>query len=87
MGPGIMGANMGTWSLLGRSSGQGESYIFDLAVDLYWLRFLKISNQLDSDRLVTSLHSLNKGILIYGKKIICLDMMNTYAYKYMLYMF
>ena len=61
MGPGIIGANMGSWNVLRRSSGQGETYIFDLAIDLYWLRFLKITDQLDNRRLVDSLEAMNKG--------------------------
>ena len=63
MGPGIIGANMGAWNVLRRSSGQGETYIFDLAIDLYWLRFLKITDQLDNKRLVDSLEAMNKGLL------------------------
>ena len=61
MGPGITASNMNAWDMFQQRSGMGEGYIYDFAIDLYWLKFLKRSNQLEEEQLVESLNLLNSG--------------------------
>ena len=61
MGPGLTNKNMGLWNTLDKSSGQGETYIFDFALDLYWLKYLKSTAQLPLELMKENLASMNKG--------------------------
>ena len=64
MGPGLVHSNMGSWNALDKSSGQGETYIFDLALDLHWLRYLKVTDQLENNKLLRTLDEMNKGLCV-----------------------
>ena len=61
MGPGLVQPNLGAWATLQRSSGQGETYVFDFAFDLYWLRYLKASGALIETEVSERLQTMNKG--------------------------
>ena len=61
MGPGFTSSNLNSENVLGRRSGQCETYLFDMAIDIIWLRYLKTANQLSSSQLVKTLTRTNKG--------------------------
>ena len=42
--------------------GNGEQYLFNFATNLYWLKFLKITNYLPNSLLVDALDGINKGM-------------------------
>lgn len=41
--------------------GSGEHYVFNFAINLYWMRFLKITNQLSDSTLMNTLDGMNVG--------------------------
>ena len=62
---------MGPWkkytssrSVFDYTVGEGVSTVFDFAYNLYWLKYLKLSNQLSAATQRSTIVSLKKGKLI-----------------------
>ena len=61
MGPGVTSTNLAAWEVLGLSSGTGEPYVFDIAIDVYWLKYLRLANRIDEKTITDVLERLNNG--------------------------
>ena len=41
--------------------GDGQQYLFDIAINMYWLKFLHEVNQLTNEILMNAIFGMNKG--------------------------
>ena len=87
MGPGVTSTNLAVWEVLGLSSGTGEPYVFDIAIDVYWLKYLRLANRIDENTLTDVLERLNKGKasnLVYAKfDKVCVSLQRLFSTRYM----
>ena len=59
-GPGYWTSDLNTESEMNLNSGNAENYLYNFAVNLYWMRFLEASHQLTDEWEQWSLNALNK---------------------------
>ena len=61
VGTGLFSSHLDAYNIFGMIFGNGEHYMYNFATNLYWLKFLKITNYLSRSVLKTSLDALNVG--------------------------
>ena len=66
VGPGFTTPRLNVRHLMRAIHGDGENYIFNYAINWYWLTYLKQTNQLSTKLMGEVLDGLNKGRLCVG---------------------
>ena len=66
VGPGFFKSHLSASNTLSMTFGNGEHYIYNLGVNLYWIKFLKTINLLPESTLEKALEGITKG------KIVCI---------------
>ena len=66
MGPGFTSTRLTLQNQAGVFEGTGEQYVFNLAYNMNWVRFLKITNQITNDKLAEVLENMTKGMTIFN---------------------
>ncbi len=61
VGEGFFRSHLDAGALFGIRAGNGDHYIFDLAVNMYWLQFLDQTNQLEERTRRAALAGMNQG--------------------------
>ncbi len=61
MGPGFFEPHLDAENLINKPYGCGEQNMFNFAANLHYLKFLKITNQLDDKTLSDALAYMNLG--------------------------
>ena len=67
VGPGMFEKYLDALNVLRRPTGCGEPYMFDFAVNLYTLKYLKATSQLSETILLNALDYMNIGRYIVGQ--------------------